>query len=239
MDRRELLALGATAAPAAIGLSNNADAQEVIESCNPKQLDDWGFVGQENDPDYGPILAPDMWTQGRPTGRGRSRHEDVIEALRIILNVPKTESPYEVAKYFHSLDGKHKKFKKEWDKAANPLIVNFFASTQTLPSGDVTPWCAAFMNFCIFAAGKSGTSSALSGSFRKNLGKKVRRPQEGDIAVFWANGDRGDKGFGHVGFFVSANANSVSTLGGNQSNGIAISEFKVPGKYKRVQYVRI
>jgi hypothetical protein len=32
---------------------------------------------------------------------------------------------------------------------ANPVIVLFFLATKTEPSGDKTPWCAAFMNWCL------------------------------------------------------------------------------------------
>jgi uncharacterized protein (TIGR02594 family) len=112
------------------------------------------------------------------------------------------------------------------------LIVSLFGMTNTAPAeGDQTSWCAAFVNFCLYAAGRTGTFSALSGSFR-NFGKATSNPEAGDIVVFSAHGERGKKGFGHVGFFVKNEGEKIVVLGGNQggkSNSTgAVTEIAFP-----------
>jgi hypothetical protein len=67
----------------------------------------------------------------------------------------------------------------------------------------------------LYAAGKPTTFSALSGSFRE-YGTPTANPDQGDIVVFSKYGEPGKKGFGHVGFFVKRESNSIVILGGNQ-----------------------
>ena len=112
---------------------------------------------------------------------------------------------------------------------ANPLILRLFLSTKTVPMGDETAWCAAFVNWCLTRAGIMGTASGSSQSFiNAPWGKAVWRygdsvmpteAKQGDIAVFRL---RYDPGHGHVCFFKQISqtrANSVEVLGGNQLRG--------------------
>ncbi len=132
-------------------------------------------------------------------------------------------NPISYAAYFNQitdLNRDNELYKAEWNSVrANPLIVGFFGMTNSLPSdGDQTAWCAAFVNFCLTAAGKQGTFSALSGSFRTHGedAEDVGGAVPGDIVVFKKTGEDGNKGFGHVGFFVAAEGDSLWVLGGNQ-----------------------
>ncbi len=165
-----------------------------------------------------PIVDPSTSTV---VGNDPTPAIDVAKAFRLMLKSPSGKDPIDVANYFNKLEVKSEAkyptgpttkanlpFREEWPTPgpANPLIVGFFAATQLLPSGDQTAWCAAFVNYCLFQAGKVGTSSAASTSFRK-IAKDVQAhtPVSGDIAVFRDAGPKGDDpdGQGHVGFFVA------------------------------------
>lgn len=130
-------------------------------------------------------------------------------------------NPISYAAYFSQItdvNGDKEPYKAEWNSSrANPLIVGFFGMTNSLPSsGDQTAWCAAFVNFCLQAAGKQGTFSALSGSFRGYGDDAEENPTIGDVVVFSKIGPEGNKGFGHVGLFVAKEGDDVWVLGGNQ-----------------------
>jgi len=113
----------------------------------------------------------------------------------------------EVARYFLKLPDSNSQgqaYNSRWPVRANPVIVGLFSMTNTLPSaGDETDWCAAFVSFCLYAAGKPNKFSALSGSYR-TYGQAATPAQEkeGDLAVFARTGEAGSKGFGHVAFFL-------------------------------------
>lgn len=77
------------------------------------------------------------------------------------------------------------------------------------------PWCAAFVNGILRAAGHSGSGSNKAISFAKYK-RPTRSPKRGDIVVFRS----------HVGFFQSFAGNGrVAVLGGNQSNRVKVSYF--------------
>lgn len=154
--------------------------------------------------------------------------KEIRNAFRILWGLPRGITPYELAKVIASIGDKNEdghKYIQEWPSRANPIIINFFAMTQTLPSGDTTPWCAAFMNFCLFAGDVVGTSSAASASFR-TFGAETNVPAEGDIVVFQ---NKQNAGLGHVGFYVRHSGSDLVVLGGNQSDGIKESVFSTDG----------
>jgi uncharacterized protein (TIGR02594 family) len=107
-----------------------------------------------------------------------------------------------------------------WPERWNPVIVNFFQATRTIPQGDVTSWCAAFLNWCFQQVNRvPATESASSGSFR-TFGRQVLSPTQGDIIVFQnTNLVEASAGHGHVGFFVKDYGEEVEVLGGNQIDG--------------------
>lgn len=106
---------------------------------------------------------------------------------------------------------------------SNPQIIKFLQSTtlsNTLNSSDETPWCSAFVNWCVEQAGVEGTNRADAVSWL-TWGIKADKPVRGTIVIFqWSNGGH------HVGF-VSAfdQPGKVSVLGGNQSNEVKISQY--------------
>ncbi len=146
----------------------------------------------------------------------------------------KRVTPYEVASYLATTVPD--KFRMAWPESnpahptyANPLILRLFLSTKTVPMGDETAWCAAFVNWCLKRARIKGTASASSQSFSNSgWGTRVWRQGEeslpsraatGDIAVFRL---RYDTSHGHVCFFKQISKtqpNSIEVLGGNQIRG--------------------
>ena len=143
-------------------------------------------------------------------------------AADIVARAPKAGSPYDVAKFFLDVgNGKFDPtwvpFVSGWPERWNPVIVEFFNATGTVPRGDTTPWCAAFVNWCFLRGTNSpATTNASSGSFRC-FGSSTVRPHPGDIVVFRRKDSTEEcMGKGHVGFFVSEDKESVEVLGGNQ-----------------------
>jgi uncharacterized protein (TIGR02594 family) len=170
--------------------------------------------------DYeGPLPSPG--TLGRsPALRAEQK---VTKAL--LSKAPGGPNPYDVAKYFLAVGhGDYgdpwKPYIQGWPVRWNPVIVTFFQATDTKPEGDLTSWCAAFVNWCFLQAGKRpATHSASSGSFR-SFGMSTSSPVEGDVVVFRRKDPAAaDLGRGHVGFFVANHDTEVEVLGGNQIDG--------------------
>jgi uncharacterized protein (TIGR02594 family) len=151
-------------------------------------------------------------------GTQRPTREEQRTAQQILRNAP-TSSPIAIMRYFAGIDTVNKDgeaFNAGWHKRWNPVIVEFFAATNDQDSGnDLTPWCAAFMNWTLARCGfRGGTNSSKSGSFRKSPGI-VSRPSVGDMIVFVRNGDACA---GHVALYVGRSSDSLRILGGNQTD---------------------
>lgn len=177
--------------------------------------------------------------------------KDLRDFARSIMSAaPKNCAPIEVAYFFRDLGLGKTQFKEEgrpfargWPRIYNPVIVELFKTTGLNPlspttQGDATPWCAAFVNYCIARASSKtgvigaadlakGTRSASSGSFRC-FGKSIDKgasPKEGDIAVWALDGtiDKCKPGSGHVGFYVGNSGDAerpILVMGGNQSGDL-------------------
>ena len=97
----------------------------------------------------------------------------------------------------------------------NPRIVEYWKSIPGVNVSDDpqhTDWASAFVNWVLQKHGIVGTQSAISRSWL-NWGKNVENPRPGCIAVFWTHSP--DSPTGHVGFFIAADAVSVTVLGGD------------------------
>jgi uncharacterized protein (TIGR02594 family) len=175
------------------------------------------------EPDYsGPL--PKLRGGGTLGDRPPLNGEEKI-AKAIITRAPVGPTPFEVAKFFLAVaKGEYGKqwqpYAQGWPVRWNPVIVNFFQATSTTPEGDVTAWCAAFVNWCFLRAGKgNATHSASSGSFR-TFGVETASPSPGDIVVFRrVNTNENIDPRGHVGFFVETVGDKILVLGGNQIEG--------------------
>jgi uncharacterized protein (TIGR02594 family) len=107
---------------------------------------------------------------------------------------------------------------------ANPDIVEFLYST-TLDGPDKerdeTPWCSAFVNWCIEQVGYQGTDSAWARSWLA-WGQEAdwNNLLPGAIVVL-----RRGENSGHVGFFVGSDDQSITLLGGNQGDRVCEASF--------------
>ena len=102
-------------------------------------------------------------------------------------------------------------------------VIQYLRSTSlggAMASNDETPWCSAFVNFCVEQAGFAGTDSAMARSWL-NWGRKTNNPVTGCIAVF----ARGNPPSGHVALFVSETVDEIKVLGGNQGNKVCYSHY--------------
>jgi uncharacterized protein (TIGR02594 family) len=171
-------------------------------------------------PDYdGPLPTRSSILGTRPALDSEERI-----AKNILIQAPKTPTPYSVARYFLAIsEGQFgeawKPYVAGWPVRWNPVIVEFFQATHTVPEGDVTSWCAAFANWCFQRTNSHpATANASSGSFR-SFGTATTNPQEGDLVVFYETSSGQSSPHGHVGFFVEDYGDVVEVLGGNQIDG--------------------
>ena len=104
----------------------------------------------------------------------------------------------------------------------NPRIVEYLKTTilgKPDNENDETPWCSAFVNFCLKKAKVKGTNSAWARSWLK-WGRELEQEDsmedwEGCICVL----ERGEN-HGHVGFLSDWNDDQVQLLSGNQANAV-------------------
>lgn len=86
-----------------------------------------------------------------------------------------------------------------------------------------TPWCGAFAGTVAKRAGKKTPSGHLRAASWKSAGKAVslKNAKKGDVVVVRTK-------YGHhVGFYAGRSKGRVQLLGGNQSNMVKISNYKV------------
>ena len=154
--------------------------------------------------------------------------DEVRLAKQVLDGAPTNCTPLEVASYYWAVGEGHYgeelwPYVAAWPVRWNPVIVEFFKSTHTPPSGDTTAWCAAFINYCLIrgATGRTfpspptkPTKSAGARSF-EHWGQTATPPQPGDLVVF----QNLKSGGGHVAFFLADQGDHVLVLGGNQLNG--------------------
>lgn len=86
-----------------------------------------------------------------------------------------------------------------------------------------TPWCGAFMATVSKRAGKAVPAGHLRAANWKRVGKGIslKNARKGDIVVI-----RTKRGH-HVGFYAGRKDGRVQVLGGNQSNMVKVSNFRV------------
>ena len=110
----------------------------------------------------------------------------------------------------------------------NPRVLEYLQSTtnlnQSATSRDETPWCSAFVNWCLALAGYERTQNALARSWL-TWGQAITTPRRGCIVVF-----QREKKFGHVGFYLEETDSHIKVLGGNQQN-LETKIFEVSEKY--------
>jgi len=108
----------------------------------------------------------------------------------------------------------------------NPRIIEYLRTVNLDESEmeESTPWCSAFVNFCLQKSGGRGTHNAMARSFL-TWGRKLTTPEDGCIVVLWRGSPDSDSG--HVGFFCgySQDGSQVKILGGNENNMVMVKEY--------------
>ena len=241
VSRRNFLKAGTLAAlPVSTGVSG-CTSKGRLQGQQDAFREDFGFITPADDPIFGDSSGDVIKTA---VGTGNSRHAEVRRAFRLLWDSPRTVDHMAIAQYFeniqvtnqneHNYSGAIAKYNEEWQASANPLITSFFAMTNTVPSsGDQTPWCAAFVSFVLYASNKPNMFSALSGSYRSYM-TATTTPKFGDVVVFRKYGNLGDRGFGHVGFYISEDETTVTVLGGNQRGTTGSTGAVVRTRYAKI-----
>ena len=103
----------------------------------------------------------------------------------------------------------------------HPRILEYHQATGLGATDDETPWCAAFVGWCLRMAMVEGTGRANARSY-VNWGKRCDA-RLGGIAVLWRGQPNGWQG--HVGFLVGEESGNLLILGGNQGDAVSIRSY--------------
>ena len=119
----------------------------------------------------------------------------------------------------------------------NPRIIEYHSSTTGKAQHDEVAWCSAFVNWVMQKAGYDGTKSAMAISW-KNWGEKIQKPIYGCITIidYSYKGEK-FKNSGHVAFAVGKDSKHITLLGGNQSDSVKYSHYKLSDVEKYLTYV--
>lgn len=117
-----------------------------------------------------------------------------------------------------SIDSRSDKDDNVFSRAGRNAVAIAERYLGTNPTKMRRLWCANFMGMIEKKAGRKGTGSNMARSY-VNYGKKVSKPQPGDIAVL----SRGKRG-GHVGYFVGWAPNGKAILISGNSRGGKVSK---------------
>jgi uncharacterized protein (TIGR02594 family) len=122
----------------------------------------------------------------------------------------------------------------EQAEGEHPRILEYLATCSDLEEGegesDATPWCSAFVNWCLGQCGIEGTGSGWARTWA-DWGEPIDEPRLGAVAV-WARGGKspGDPTVtGHVAFVVQDQGESLLVLGGNQSDCVCTKAYPKKG----------
>jgi len=107
-------------------------------------------------------------------------------------------------------------------KHNNKIIDYFKIAGHPQIKSDEVAWCAAFLSYILNTATGSKFNYLAARQFL-NIGKETKKPELGDIVVFWRDDPKSWKG--HVGIYISENEKEIFCLGGNQKNTVDISKF--------------
>lgn len=114
----------------------------------------------------------------------------------------------------------------------NPRILDYFKAIKFTGATPTTHWCGAFVGFCLHESGNAEAAASIPKSGPalaatwKGWGEQISShatniPAGAVVVLSSVEADTS----GHVGFFVRGNVNSVTLLGGNQSNRVKESTF--------------
>lgn len=102
----------------------------------------------------------------------------------------------------------------------NPIVVSMYAlSGHPEVKADSTPWCAAFVGYCLKKAGLRNTGTLWALHYA-TYGQKLKAPVIGAIATKKRDGG------GHVFFVVDFDNTYVWGLGGNQRDAVNVMRYR-------------
>lgn len=104
----------------------------------------------------------------------------------------------------------------------NPRILQYHATTTLRATTDETPWCSAFVNWCLLQTGITGTNSAAAKSWAEWGKPSAAIP--GAITVLQDLKATSGSGY-HVAFLVQDAGAHYLLLGGNQHNEVRTSKY--------------
>jgi uncharacterized protein (TIGR02594 family) len=101
---------------------------------------------------------------------------------------------------------------------SHPDVVKYFTATDHPPAGDETPWCGAFVAWCVANCGDPAVEQSVpKGSANASSWLKWGSPSparhRGAVAVMLLGGQD------HVGFVTRWEGEKVFLLAGNQGGG--------------------
>ena len=102
---------------------------------------------------------------------------------------------------------------------------------------DDTPWCAAFVNWCI-AQTHINPNNKTNAQVWKYWGRRVEKPFWGCVAALQNDPDHKEndgRDNWHVAFYIRSNEKTITLLGGNQNNEVNISVYDA-NKFKPPEY---
>lgn len=113
----------------------------------------------------------------------------------------------------------------------NSRILEYHKACDLKATTDEVAWCSSFVNWVMLTSGLPRTNKANARSWLTYGQDVTKKPEVGDICVFW----RGKKNSwtGHVGFFAGESDTHILVFGGNQNNKVCFQ------KYPRVQLLSI
>ena len=123
----------------------------------------------------------------------------------------------EIQKYFTGL-----KTDPSYDKKGRSFDIG--STYEAGGSGNITAWCAAFVNWCLSQAAAPRLGYATAKSWL-DFGTPVAHPVYGCITVIKPSSATGST-TGHVAFFTESQGANVKLLGGNQGDKVSVSAFK-------------
>lgn len=111
----------------------------------------------------------------------------------------------------------------------NQRILEYHATTTLGAKTDEVAWCSSFVNWVMTQSGIKGTNNALAMSW-SNWGLAVNVPFKGVVVVIKRKNRTSDASTGsstgyHVGFYESSTSETITILGGNQSDKVKSSTF--------------
>jgi len=160
---------------------------------------------------------PGPWDAGQPKLFSKVLSNPAQGALGRMEAARLSERNPEIQKYFQGV-----KTDPAYDKKGRSFDIA--PTYESSGYGQITAWCAAFVNWCLSRAGVPHLGYATAKSWLE-FGTPVAHPVYGCLTVIKPSSSTGST-TGHVAFFVKHQGSNVILLGGNQGDAVSEVPFK-------------